>query len=133
MYHSFYYILACMMVLQVYANCIVSYKIDSTLILINEEMVASSVSYFSVLEATEYDDISYLVIDQDVLMELINTTLKDNLNFLDSDSKYYFYDKETKKSCPLGKNYCNSVQIKVTVFYQNKQYERILRYEPVKI
>lgn len=133
MYHSFYYVLACLMVLQVYANCIVSYKIDSTLLLINEELVASSVSHFSVLEATEYNDISYLVIDQKVLIELVNSTLNDNLNFLSSEAKYYFYDKETQKSCPIGKNYCNSVQMKVSIFYQNKEYERVLRYEPVKI
>lgn len=133
MYHSFYYVLACLMVLQVYANCIVSYKIDSTLLLINEELVASSVSHFSILEATEYNDISYLVIDQKVLIELVNSTLNDNLNFLSSEAKYYFYDKETRKSCPIGKNYCNSVQMKVSIFYQNKEYERVLRYEPVKI
>lgn len=133
MYHSFYYVLACLMVLQVYANCIVSYKIDSTLLLINEELVASSVSHFSILEATEYNDISYLVIDQKVLIELVNSTLNDNLNFLSSEAKYYFYDKETQKSCPIGKNYCNSVQMKVSIFYQNKEYERVLRYEPVKI
>lgn len=133
MYHSFYYVLACIMVLQVYANCIVSYKIDSTLLLINEELVASSVSHFSILEATEYNDISYLVIDQKVLIELVNSTLNDNLNFLSSEAKYYFYDKETQKSCPIGKNYCNSVQMKVSIFYQNKEYERVLRYEPVKI
>lgn len=133
MYHSFYYVLACIMVLQVYANCIVSYKIDSTLLLINEELVASSVSHFSILEATEYNDISYLVIDQKVLIELVNSTLNDNLNFLTSEAKYYFYDKETQKSCPIGKNYCNSVQMKVSIFYQNKEYERVLRYEPVKI
>ena len=133
MYHSFYYVLACLMVLQVYANCIVSYKIDSTLLLINEELVASSVSHFSILEATEYNDISYLVIDQKILIELVNSTLNDNLNFLSSEAKYYFYDKETQKSCPIGKNYCNSVQMKVSIFYQNKEYERVLRYEPVKI
>ena len=133
MYHRFYYVLACIMVLQVYANCIVSYKIDSTLLLINEELVASSVSHFSILEATEYNDISYLVIDQKVLIELVNSTLNDNLNFLTSEAKYYFYDKETQKSCPIGKNYCNSVQMKVSIFYQNKEYERVLRYEPVKI
>lgn len=133
MYHSFYYVLACLMVLQVYTNCIVSYKIDSTLLLINEELVASSVSHFSILEATEYNDISYLVIDQKVLIELVNSTLNDNLNFLTSEAKYYFYDKETRKSCPIGKNYCNSVQMKVSIFYQNKEYERVLRYEPVKI
>ena len=133
MYHSFYYVLACIMVLQVYANCIVSYKIDSTLLLINEELVASSVSHFSILEATEYNDISYLVIDQKVLIELVNSTLNDNLSFLTSEAKYYFYDKETQKSCPIGKNYCNSVQMKVSIFYQNKEYERVLRYEPVKI
>ena len=133
MYHSFYYILACLMVLQVYANCIVSYKIDSTLLLINEELIASSVSHFSILEATEYNDISYLVIDQKVLIELVNSTLNDNLSFLTSEAKYYFYDKETRKSCPIGSNYCNSVQMKVTIIYQNKEYERILRYEPIKI
>ena len=133
MYHSFYYVIACLMVLQVYANCIVSYKIDSTLLLINGELVASSVSHFSILEATEYNDISYLVIDQKVLIELVNSTLNDNLNFLTSEAKYYFYDKETQKSCPIGKNYCNSVQMKVSIFYQNKEYERVLRYEPVKI
>ena len=133
MYHSFYYVLACIMVLEVYAKCIVSYKIDSTLLLINEELVASSVSHFSILEATEYNDISYLVIDQKVLIELVNSTLNDNLNFLSSEAKYYFYDKETQKSCPIGKNYCNSVQMKVSIFYQNKEYERVLRYEPVKI
>ena len=133
MYHSFYYVLACLMVLQVYANCIVSYKIDSTLLLINDELVASSVSHFSILEATEYNDISYLVIDQKILIELVNSTLNDNLNFLSSEAKYYFYDKETQKSCPIGKNYCNSVQMKVSIFYQNKEYERVLRYEPVKI
>lgn len=133
MYHSFYYVIACLMVLQVYANCIVSYKIDSTLLLINDELVASSVSHFSILEATEYNDISYLVIDQKILIELVNSTLNDNLNFLSSEAKYYFYDKETQKSCPIGKNYCNSVQMKVSIFYQNKEYERVLRYEPVKI
>ena len=133
MYHSFYYVLACIMVLQVYANCIVSYKIDSTLLLIKEELVASSVSHFRILEATEYNDISYLVIDQKVLIELVNSTLNDNLNFLTSEAKYYYYDKETQKSCPIGKNYCNSVQMKVSIFYQNKEYERVLRYEPVKI
>ena len=133
MYHSFYYVIACLMVLQVYANCIVSYKIDSTLLLINDELVASSVSHFSILEATEYNDISYLVIDQKNLIELVNSTLNDNLNFLSSEAKYYFYDKETQKSCPIGKNYCNSVQMKVSIFYQNKEYERVLRYEPVKI
>ena len=133
MYHSFYYILACLMVLQVYANCIVSYKIDSTLLLINEELIASSVSHFSILEAIEYNDISYLVIDQKVLIELVNSTLNDNLSFLTSEAKYYFYDKETRKSCSIGSNYCNSVQMKVTVIYQNKEYERVLRYEPIKI
>ena len=117
MYHSFYYILASLMILQVYANCIVSYKIDSTLKLINEEMVASSVTYFSILEANEYQDVSLLVIDQNILIDLVDITLNTNLRFLESKSMYYFYDSKTKNACPIGKNYCNSVQIKITIFY----------------
>ena len=45
MYNAFYYLLSLVMLLQVYSSCIIGFKIDSTIRLINEQMVDSTITY----------------------------------------------------------------------------------------
>lgn len=121
--------------IQTFANIVISNKIDATLNLINEEMVAASITEKSKLEAYHYNDPSELAIDQKMLMKLVSTTIEKNLSFLDYEANYYFYHNKIKRQCPIDtENYiCNSVQMQIIIFYQNKSYEENLRYEPTKI
>ena len=131
MYNAFYYLLSLVMLLQVYSSCIIGFKIDSTIRLINEQMVASTITYHSLIEAIEYKDETLLIINQEQLINLVNFTLSENLTFLSSSASFYFYDFEK----PFNKesiNDANSVQIKISISYLNQNYERILRYEPSK-
>lgn len=132
MNNVFVYFIAFVSTLQIYSNVIVTYKIDSTISLINEEVVASCVSESSKLLASEYNDLSLLELDHNLLMYVVENTLNDNLSFCDIDVKYYFYDSITLVNCPIGLNYCNSVQLNISLDYKNKTYERTLRYEPIK-
>lgn len=132
MNNVFVYFIAFVSTLQIYSNVLVSFKIDSAISLINQEIIASCVSEDSKLLAIEYDDVSLLELDHDKLMYVSKAILEDNLSFCNVDIKYYFYDSLTLTSCPIGVNYCNSVQMKILIDYKNKTYERTLRYEPIK-
>ena len=133
MHNYFYILLACVMSLQVYADVLVAHKIDYTLALINEEMVASTITEKSKIEAYHYNDLSYLAIDHEKLNSLVEKTLQSNLPFLKYDIAYYYYDSTNFSSCQIGNYNCNSVQFKVTLEYQNRNYESEFRYEPVSI
>lgn len=132
MANIFYYFLAFVCVLQTFTNVMVSFKIDSSINLINSEMVSLCVSEKGKLEASQYDDVSYLTLDHNKLMNVVNNSLNSNLTFCDIDTKFYYYDKKTLLNCKIGEYYCNSVQIKINIKYNTKTYERILRYEPVE-
>ena len=133
MHNYFYILLACVMSLQVYADVLVAHKIDYTLALINEEMVASTITEKSKIEAYHYNDLSYLAIDHEELNKVIESTLQSNLPFIETNIKYYFYDSITLASCAIGQYNCNSVQFKITLTYKNKVYESEFRYEPIQI
>ncbi|MDY2889560.1 MAG: hypothetical protein SOU19_08395 [Candidatus Caccosoma sp.] len=130
--HNCYFIMliSCLMI-QLYSNNITSIKIDSTLSLINEEMVVQSISEKSKLYAYYYDDISKLEIDHQKLNKAIKLVLKENLSFVKYQIKYHYYDMQSKSYCSIGQG-CNSVQIKILIMYNNKTYESVVRYEPVK-
>lgn len=132
MANVYYYFLALVCVLQTFCNVLVSFKIDSSINLINSEMISVCVTEKGKLEASQFDDISYLSLDHKKLMDVVNESLNDNLSFCEVNSLYYFYDNVTYSSCKIGQYYCNSVQIKINIKYNNKTYERILRYEPVE-
>ena len=132
MANVYYYFLALVCVLPTFCNVLVSFKIDSTVNLINNEMVSVCVTEKGKLEASQFDDISYLSLDHKKLMSVVNDSLNSNLSFCDVSSYYYFYDSVTYLSCKIGEYYCNSVQIKINIKYNSKTYERILRYEPVE-
>lgn len=134
MHNVFVIILASIFSIQMFANNIIGSKIDTTLNLINEEMVASTITEKSKLEAYNHQSVSYLAIDQKMLMQLVNATIEKNLGFLDYQANYYFYHQITKYHCPIdSSNYtCNSVQIQIIFKYQNKTYEGKFRYEPYK-
>ena len=132
MANVYYYFLALVCVLQTFCYVLVSFKIDSTVNLINNEMVSVCVTEKGKLEASQFDDISYLSLDHKKLMSVVNDSLNSNLSFCDVSSHYYFYDSVTYLSCKIGEYYCNSVQIKINIKYNSKTYERILRYEPVE-
>ena len=116
-----------------HADILVAQKIDNTFSLINEEMVASTITEKSKLEAYQFKDLSYLAIDHEELNNVIELTLNSNLPFLNYTISYYFYDSMTFSSCSIGTYYCNSVQLKITINYKDKMYESELRYEPVSI
>lgn len=130
--HNCYFIMliSCLM-LQLYSNNLTSIKIDSTLSLINEEMVVQSISEKSKLYAYYYNDISKLEIDHQKLNDAIKLVLKNNLSFAKCQVKYCYYDMQSKSFCSIGQG-CNSVQIKILITYNNKIYESVVRYEPIK-
>lgn len=133
MHNYFYIMLACVIVLNINVNTVVSYKIDSVLNLINEEMISTTVSEKSKLDAYNYNDLSYLAINHDDLMYIVEKTIDNNLPKIKHEIYYYFYDSISKNSCNVGQYYCNSVQMKFLFHYENKSYKEILRYEPVSI
>lgn len=100
--------------------------------LINEQLISSCITEQSKLETENGLELSRLELDCELVKALVNNNIRANLSNMDSDIKYYFYDFTTKKSCSVGNNYCNSVQIKIDISYKGKTYERILRYEPIQ-
>ena len=133
MHNYFYILLASIVLLQVNSNIIVANKIDGAINLINEELIVSSISEKSKLDAYNYNDLSFLAINHEYLMKLVDLTLSKNLANIDYQVYYYFYDSQSKLYCPIGYYNCNSVQMKLHFTYQHKIYEEILRYEPVSI
>ena len=133
MHNFFFIILACIITLQVHVDVLVAQKIDNTLALINEELIASTVTEKSKLEAYQYKDLSYLSIDHEELNNVIESTLDSNLPLLNYSISYYFYDSITLSSCSVGNYYCNSVQLKVSIIYKERTYEGEFRYEPVSL
>lgn len=131
MHNSFYFLLAGIISLQICTNVLASIKIDSTFGLINEELISDTITEKSKLEAIDFNDVSYLAIDHQKLKFAVEMILKNNLSFTNWNAQYYFYDSVSRKSCSIGNYYCNSVQIKLTIQYQGKTYEDILRYEPI--
>lgn len=132
MHNVYYYMLAIIAILSSYLDSLVAMKIQISLNLINESMIVETIKESSKLEAESNNDLAFLAINQELLINNITYVLNNNLGFLNPEIKYYFYDSTTLSSCPIGFNYCNSVQLKITLSYKNKTYERILRYEPVE-
>lgn len=133
MHNYFFIILACVVTIQVHADVLVTHRIDNTLSLINEELVASTITEKSKLEAYQYKDLSYLAIDHEELNNVIEYLIASNLPNLNYKISYYFYDSVTLSSCAIGNYYCNSVQLKITISYKDKAYEGEFRYEPIPI
>ena len=133
MHNYFYIMLACEIVLNINVNTVVSYKIDSVLNLINEEMISTTISEKSKLDAYNYNDISYLAINHNDLMHIVEKTIDSNLPKIEHEIYYYFYDSISKNSCSVGQYYCNSVQLKVSIIYKERTYEGEFRYEPISI
>ena len=125
--------MACVVTLQVHADVLLAQKIDNTLALINEELIASSITEKSKLEAYQYKDLSYLAIDHEELNNVIEYTLNSNLPLLDYKISYYFYDSVTLSSCSVGQYYCNSVQLQISIIYKDRLYKGEYRYEPVSL
>lgn len=113
-----------------FTNYSIDKTINDTLLLINEEMVASSITEHSKLEAYEYNEVSYLVIDQQLLKKVVEETLSRNLGMLLYEVSYYFYDSTNKNHLPTYLNYCNSVQIKIEITYVSVGHTKVLRFEP---
>lgn len=121
------------MLLQICSNSIIAHKIDSTISLINSELISSTITEESKLQAYNYDDISFLAINHEELIYLVGYTLNDNLTFSTNKVQYYFYNSISLSSCEIGYYACNSVQIKILIKYHKKTYKEEIRYEPVKI
>lgn len=132
MNNCFYFFTCIVAILQIYANVAVSFKIDSCISFINEKLIEDCITEKSKLEALEFNDISYLVINQQLLIDNVDNILNDNLPYIDHLQQYYFYDSLSLTTCKIGENYCNSVQIKISLYFHNQQYERELRYEPIQ-
>lgn len=126
-------ILSSIMLLQICSNSIIAHKIDSAISLINSELISSTITEESKLQAYNYDDISFLAIDHEKLMYLVEYTLDDNLTFSSNKVQYYFYNSMSFRSCAIGYYACNSVQMRILIKYQNKTYKEEIRYEPTKI
>lgn len=133
MNNVFTYMLAIVVTLQCYIDSITAIKINSSLNVINEELIIQCLSEQSKLEANNSNDLSLLSLKQDLLKEEINVLLEKNIGFLSFQVKYYFYDSKTLSSCPIGYDYCNSVQFVVSIDYKNKTYEKVYRYEPIEV
>ena len=131
MYNLYYYFLVLSVLLQIFTQSLVAIKIDQSINLINEQLIISCVTEQSKLETYDGTFYTKLELDKDIVKLLVEDNLKNNLPFVDIDVKYFFYDSSSKSSCLVGQNYCNSVQIQIIFKYQGKEYERILRYEPI--
>ena len=132
--HNLYFImLATVISLQMFANSMVSLKIDSAMNVINGELIAMCVTQKSKIEAQDYNDITLLAIDHEKLDYVLKMLLNKNLAFAKYELNYYFYDSVTMVPCSIGNSYCNSVQIKILITYKKKKYEDIIRYEPIEI
>jgi len=125
--------LASVAVIGVLSESTSAFKIDSTVSLINEHMISMAVSEKSKIEAYKKNDISLLALDHDYLSSIIDKTIVKNLANIDYNIYYYYYDSVSLNSCSIGQFECNSVQIKMDFHHHGKTYERIVRYEPVKI
>lgn len=127
--NMYYLTFSVLLLYLMFMNSIIQIKIDSTLSLINEELILDCVSYKGLIDSIEEDDESYLYINQELLKKTIEDIIYSNLKYVDYEIQYYFYDYSNKMA---NENYCNSVQIKFTFNYQKKCYEKVLRFEPIK-
>ena len=119
------FLLSIVLIVSMTNNSINKFKVDSTIKLINEELVLDSVSYYSLLDYDEH--VMYL--DKEKLKLLVENTIKENLMGCKYQIRYYFYNQNTMES---SEKYPNSVQIKLIINYQKTEYEYVLRFEPEK-
>lgn len=123
-------LLSILLSLRIFINGVIEKNIDNTMSLINEQMVIGCISKHSLLEAYEYNDVSYLVINQKLLRKVVEKTLSNNLKFIDYEVFYYFYDSTNEEYKQTIKGYCNSVQIKIQLTYNFVCTDKIIRFEP---
>ena len=130
MHNNFFYILIFVSLIKIYIHSIVGIRIDQTIYLVNENMIADCVSQKSILEAYE-QGYGALELDKNKLEKMVNNTIKDNLPFCKCDIYYYYYDSVSMKACNIDQVKCNSVQIKIDIRYSEITSSRELRYELV--
>ena len=132
MSNVYYFVFSILLIINVYISSSNVIKINETLKLINEELIIDCVSYKGLIDATQEDNSKYLYLNQDKLKEMINDLLNLNLKNTTYKVEYFFYDYSTVDYSSVDKEYCNSVQIKITINYQNKETTKIFRFEPDK-
>ena len=128
----YYFTFSMLLILNIYTYTINTNKINATLELINEELILDCVSYKGLVDAIEEDDPKYLYINQEKLKVMINDIIYSNLKNTNYKVEYFFYDNSLLDNSSISKEYCNSVQIKITINYQNKTITKIKRFEPSK-
>lgn len=128
----YYFTFSMLLILNIYTYTINTNKINATLELINEELILDCVSYKGLVDAIEEDDPKYLYINQEKLKVMINDIIYSNLKNTNYKVEYFFYDNSLQDNSSISKEYCNSVQIKITINYQNKTITKIKRFEPSK-
>lgn len=128
----YYFTFSMLLILNIYTYTINTNKINATLELINEELILDCVSYKGLVDAIEEDDPKYLYINQEKLKVMINDIIYSNLKNINYKVEYFFYDNSLLDNSSISKEYCNSVQIKITINYQNKTITKIKRFEPSK-
>lgn len=132
MSNLYYFAFAIVITFSLFISSMTKLNIENTLSLINEELILDCVTYKGIIDANEQEDPSYLYLNQDKLKVVVNAILKENLNNLTYLSEFYFYDYTTLDKTYIDKQYCNSVQIKITINYQKQQIINIYRFEPLK-
>ena len=132
MSNLYYFAFAIVITFSLFISSMTELNIENTLSLINEELILDCVTYKGIIDANEKEDPSYLYLNQDKLKVVVNAILKENLNNLTYLSEFYFYDYTTLDKTYIDKQYCNSVQIKITINYQKQQIINIYRFEPLK-
>ena len=132
MSNFYYFLFSITLIFTVFINKLTIIKIENTLALVNENLVYDCVTYKGLIDSTQEDDPKYLYLNQEKLKQIIEDILSSNLTNIEYKVEYYFYDYSCIDEVYIAKEYCNSVQIKITINYQNKPIENIYRFEPVK-
>ena len=118
MSNYYYFVFSLILIFTIFCNYNVITKIESTIALINQELVYECVTYQGLIEANENNDSKYLYINQMLLKQVVKEIINSNLTITNNKIEYYFYDNTTLINNHPGKNYCNSVQIKISINYQ---------------
>ena len=123
---SLYYFMFCVsLIFKQYCYQMVDNKINQTIELINESLIYSCVSYYGLIESNETLDSKYLYLNQEKTKQLVDLTINENLKMSTNKIEYYFYDFSNIQNTFENFDYCNSVQIKITINYHTLNYEKI--------
>lgn len=131
MHNIYIVLLVTILSLNIGINSIVANQMQQSLVLINEKLVRDCIPNYAILDSEIYG-YAALEIDQSLMKEIVNGTLKENYPLFNFEIYYYFYDARIQKSCSIRGSVCNSVQMKFIISYHKLSIERYKRFELIE-